>query len=243
MNERPLAGRRIVVTRAAEQAAELSQLLEEQGAEPIIVSLIEIVEPSDKGVALASALDHLSEYDWLIVTSPNGETRVAEAIRSAGETRPRLAAVGTTTATALGCDVDLVPVRQSADGMVEGFPSGHGRVLIAQSEIAKEGLGEGIAGKGWTVDVVPAYRTKSVTPSAATLLAVLAADAVLFASGSAVRSWVAAFGVQTPPFVVAIGPATADVAAGFGLKIDAISADHSVAGLVSALLTTLGRTD
>jgi uroporphyrinogen-III synthase len=63
----------------------------------------------------------------------------------------------------------------------------------------------------------------------------LAADAVLFASGSAVRAWVAAFGTSTPPLVVAIGPQTASAAQLVGLKVDLIAADHSLQGLVNSL--------
>lgn len=250
MTRPPLAGRRVVITRAAEQAVELVQQLTALGAEPLVVPLIQIAEPADGGQALVAAMARLSDYDWLVVTSPNGARRVSAAVAALesvpGSTRPRLATVGLATATALqtGRDssrpvvVDLVPQRQIAEALVDAFPAGHGgRVLIAQAEAARSDLAQGLAAKGWRVETVVAYRTLPVRPSAHQLLTVMAADAVLFASGSAVRAWLQVFGPSTPPVVVAIGPATAAVAEKNGLKVDVVAADHSLGGMLKCLLT------
>lgn len=246
----PLAGRRIVVTRAADQAEPLAARLRALGAEPVLMPLIEIVAPTDEGAGLADALARLSSYNWLVVTSPNGAERVREAVAglagraaAAGERRPHVAAVGTGTERALGVAADLVPGEQLAEALVAEFPAGTGSVLVAQAEGAGPAVAAGIAAKGWRVDVVAAYRTVPVVPSSAALLGVLSADAVLFASGSAVRAWTQVFGTQTPAVAVAIGPATAEVAANSGLKIDAVAADHSLDGLVRALLTYLSVPD
>lgn len=239
MTALPLAGRRVVITRAADQVAPLAQRLVAVGAEPITMPLIEIIDPSDGGVALRAALARLSDFDWLVVTSPNGAEHVGPAVAALGERRPLLAAVGTSTAAALGVPADLVPQHQITDGLLAEFPHGIGRVLVAQAESAGIALAEGLRARGWTVEVVDAYRTIATSTSRASnsalLLAVLAADAVLFASGSAVRAWSDVFGDATPPVVIAIGPATAKVAQGLGLKVSAISADHSLDGLVACL--------
>lgn len=241
MTAGPLAGRRIVVTRPADQAEPLVQRLRAVGAEPVVVPLIEIVAAADGGAALGGALDRLAEFDWVVVTSPNGARAVAPALASTtvATGRPRVAAVGSATAEALGGSADLVPDEQIATALVEAFPAGTGRVLVAQAEIAGPEVVDGIRAKGWTVEGVAAYGTQPVRPTSAHLLAALSAQAVLFASGSAVRSWVDAFGRETPPLVIAIGPATAAVADKLGLKVDAVSADHSLDGLVSCLLTSL----
>lgn len=235
----PLAGRRIVVTRAAEQAGPLVDRLRALGAEPILVPLIEIVEPADGGAALAAALGQLSSYEWLVVTSPNGANRVRDAftgsVAASPGASPRLAVVGTATSAAFGVEADLVPGTQTAAGLVAEFPAGTGRVLVAQAEGAEPSLSGGLLAKGWTVDVVVAYRTVPRAPSAAVLLEVLAADAVLFASGSAVRAWTRVFGTATPATVFAIGPTTAQVAGDLGLKVDVVAADHSVDGLVDSV--------
>ena len=239
MTAGPLDGRRIVVTRPADQAEPLVQRLRAVGAEPIVVPLIEIVDAADGGAALAGALDRLDEFEWLVVTSPNGARRVASALANTSAGRPRVAAVGTATAAELGRVAELVPDEQIAAALVEAFPSGTGRVLVAQAEIAGGEVAAGIAAKGWTVEAVAAYGTRPVRPTSAHLLAALSAQAVLFASGSAVRSWTAVFGLETPPLVIAIGPATAAVAEELGLKVDAVAADHSLDGLVSCVLTSL----
>lgn len=237
----PLEGRRVVVTRAAEQAEPLAARLRAVGAEPVIVPLIDIVVPTDGGAGLAEALGHLTDYDWLVVTSPTGAVRVSDAVTAlpAGSRRPRLAAVGAATASALGVPADLVPTEQRADVLVAEFPSGAGAVLVAQAEDAGATVGDGLSQKGWNVHVVAAYRTIPIVPSNGVLLRVLSADAVLFASGSAVRAWTHVFGTQTPPVTVAIGPSTAQVASDLGLKIDAVAADHSLDGLVGELLLQL----
>ncbi len=253
----PLAGRRIVITRAAEQADELAQQLAMLGAEALVVPLIQIIEPTDAGRALADALDRLGDYDWFVVTSPNGASRVGERIAALGADRPLLAAIGASTAAALTLasrsvprasppvEVDLVPRRQIAEGLIDEFPLAErgGRVLIVQAESARSTLADGLIAKGWQVDTVVAYRTLPIRPTAGVLLGVIAADALLLASGSAARAWLQVFGSSTPSVVVAIGPATAAVATEIGLKVDAIATDHSVGGLVTCLLTHLGDRD
>jgi uroporphyrinogen-III synthase len=90
---------------------------------------------------------------------------------------------------------------------------------------------------------VAPYRTVPAQPTAGAQLAALSADAVLFASGSAVRAWVAVFGTATPPLTVAIGPQTAAAAAALDLKVDLVAADHSLSGMVAALEEHLSAQD
>ncbi|MCB0981435.1 MAG: uroporphyrinogen-III synthase [Acidimicrobiaceae bacterium] len=234
-----LDGRRVVVTRAADQADHLAGLLRARGAEPVVVPLIEI-QPVAGGVAaltahLAAGLDGI---DWVAVTSPNGAGALLAAAGAAPSVPARIAAVGDATAQVLrdaGLQVDLVPAVQRADGLVAEFPAGPGRVLVVQAVDAEPALADGLVAKGWHVIPVAPYRSVPARPPAALQLAALAADAVLFASGSAATAWVAVFGTTTPPLVVAIGPRTAAAAATAGLKIDLVAADHSMPGLVAAL--------
>lgn len=88
--------------------------------------------------------------------------------------------------------------------------------------------------RGWQVTTISPYRSVPARVTAGQQLAALAADAVLFASGSAARAWVAVFGHTTPPVVVAIGPQTAAIERA-GLKVAIVAADHSLPGLVAAL--------
>jgi uroporphyrinogen-III synthase len=226
----------VVVTRAAAQSAELSDRLRALGAEVVELALVRIDDPADGGVALRRALERLAEYDWLVVSSPNGAARVSAALPAGPP--PRLAAVGTATAEALGRAADLVPTRQLAEGLVEVFPSGAGRVLLVQAEQARPILAEGLRARGWSVDVVAAYRTVSVHHDELPP-ALFDADAVLFSSGSAARSWREVVGEWTPPVVVAIGPVTAAAAGGAGLKVTSVASDHSLTGLIESLAAAL----
>lgn len=230
-----LAGRRVVVTRALDQADELADALRARGAVPVLVPLVEIVEVPDEFGRLSELRS--DDFDWLVVTSPNG----ARAYLRAHATAPaQVAAVGTATAAVLaegGIAVTLVPAVQRAEGLVTEFspaPPG-GSVLLVQAVDAEATMAEGLSAIGWRVTAVSPYRTVAARPTAGEFLAALAADAVLFASGSAASSWVEIFGTSAPPLVVAIGPRTAAATRGFGLKVDVVSTDHSVKGLVDAL--------
>jgi uroporphyrinogen-III synthase len=235
-----LDGRRVVVTRSSAQAGSLAGLLEAVGAVPVVVPLIEQVVVSDQAAALAAL--HPSSFDWLVVSSPNG----AEVYVAAHSAAPaRVAAVGATTAAALaeGCvTATLVPGRQSAAGLLAEFPGGPGTVLLVQAAGAEPTMADGLRALGWEVTVVAPYRTTPSRPSAAMQLAALSADAVLFASGSAAAAWVQVFGTSTPPVVIAIGPRTAAAATSVGLKVSLVAADHSLPGLVDALVSVLSST-
>ncbi len=235
-----LQGRRVVVTRSSAQAGSLAGLLQDAGAIPVVVPLIEQVPDPDDAARLA-ALDPDS-FDWLVVTSPNG----AEAYLAAHRTGPaHVAAVGATTAAALmngGVTVTLVPAQQSAAGVLAEFPPGEGSVLLVQAVDAEPTMADGLAAAGWAVTVSTPYRTVPARPSAGLQLAALSADAVLFASGSAVKAWVQVFGTSTPPIVVVIGPQTEVAAQVAHLKVSLVAADHSLRGLVDSLVSLVSST-
>jgi len=226
-----LAGRRVVVTRAAEQADTTAELIASVGAIPIVVPLLEIVdEPTDADKLTALDLDSL---EWLVVTSPNGARRVASMLRPESP-RPKVAAVGAATAEALP-RCDLVATTQSAMGLLEVFPSGAGRVVVIQSVDAEPTLDAGLTERGWDVVAIKPFRAVTATLSAEQERAALDADAVLFASGSAARAWAEIFGPRTPTISVAIGDRTAAAAEKAGLKITLVSADHSMYGMLVSL--------
>jgi uroporphyrinogen-III synthase len=226
-----LAGRTVVITRALDQAGETQAQLASFGATAIVLPLIRIVD-DPTGMNELIAVD-LEDVEWIIVSSPNGASRISPLIHPRALT-PKVAAVGSATAEALP-RCNLVATNQSAAGLLEVFPSGSGRVIVVQAGGAAPTLVEGLLGKGWDVVAISAYRIEPVTPSGNQMRAALGADAVLFASGSAARAWVAAFGTRTPPVVVAIGEQTAADAGAAGLKVSTVSTDHSVYGMLVAL--------
>jgi uroporphyrinogen-III synthase len=240
-----LRGRRVVVTRAAEQAGPLVELLEAAGATVIVTPLIDIVDDAG-GLARLRAL-HPADFDWVIATSRNAALRLLDAHgaglgrRSAG--CPAIAAIGSATAAVLG-DCDLVPALQSAVGLLAELPTPTAqwtrRVLVVQAAGAEPTLAAGLRDRGWDAVIVAPYRSVPARLTARQQISALSADAVLFASGSAARSWVDVFGTTTPIMTVAIGPQTAAAAQALGLKIGAVAADHSLSGMVATLVRSIG---
>ena len=232
---RPLFGRRVVVTRARAQASTLVEKLRALGAETVELPTIEIV-----GEALQGLLP--STYDWVAFTSVNAVERVFAGVRDARAFgAAQVAAVGPGTAAALamrGLVADLVPESAVAEALVEAFPAGAGRVLLPQAAAARPVLADGLRAKGWTVDVVEAYRTVPARPSDDALAAAAKADAIAFTSSSTVTSWLA-LGTTLPPVVACIGPVTAATAAEHGVPVAVVAGEHTVDGLVDALLGAL----
>lgn len=243
--EGPLAGRRVVVTRATAQASALSKRLRALGAEPLEVPTIVTVDPADGGVALQRAAAALSDgdYAWVALTSVNAVGRLLD--RVSGAVQARVAAVGTGTAAALaarGVEVDLVPTEAVAEGLLAAWPAlppGGGRVLLPRAAAARHVLPDGLRAAGWEVDVVDAYRTVPAPVGPDVLAAAAAADAICFTSASTVRNWLAAAGDVLPPVVVAIGPVTAAAAASAGIEVAAEADPHTLEGVVAAVVAAL----
>jgi uroporphyrinogen III methyltransferase/synthase len=115
-------------------------------------------------------------------------------------------------------------------------------VLLPQAALARDVLVDGLRAKGWTIDVVEAYRTTPVVPSEHVLAAARSADAVTFTSSSTVRHFAAVAGTDHVPAVVAcIGPVTAETAVSVGLRVDVVAETSTVEGLIDALVAVLGR--
>ncbi|HEX2119719.1 MAG TPA: uroporphyrinogen-III C-methyltransferase [Acidimicrobiales bacterium] len=241
---RPLFGRRVVVTRARAQASSLVEKLTALGAEAVELPTIEIGDPSDGGQALRAAAARLSSYTWVVFTSTNAVDRLFAHLHDARDFGPaRVAAVGPGTAAALaarGVVADLQPPSAVAESLVEAFPEGSGAVLLPQAAAARPVLAEGLRAKGWEVHVAEAYRTVAARPSDEALAAAAKADAIAFTSSSTVTSWLDLAGAAAlPPVVACIGPVTAATAAEHSLPVTVVAEEHTVDGLVAALVTAL----
>ncbi len=239
----PLFGKRVVVTRTRAQSSALAHRLRRLGAEPVEVPTISIIEPDDGGAALEAAVARVAAYDWVVFTSPNGVERFCRRLRDARALGAvRVAAIGPGTAEALrrfNIVADLVPERHVAEGLLEAFPppAPGATVLLARATEARDVLPDGLRDAGWSVDVVPAYRTIAPAPDADDRAAVAGADIVTFTSSSTVRNFVAAFGAEAcPPIVATIGPITTATARELGLAVDIEATDYSIDGLVAALV-------
>jgi uroporphyrinogen III methyltransferase / synthase len=250
--QRPLFGRRVVVTRAREQASELRVRLEDLGAEVLELPAI-AVDPID------FELPDLSRYAWVVFTSANGvdaffDRGLAPAGLDARALAPvRVAVIGPGTARALerrGVRAYLVPERFVAESLLAAFPApttAGDRVLLARAEVARDVLPEWLGSRGFAVDVLPVYRTITAAPAPEDLARVRegAIDAITFTSSSTVTNFCEVVGElpDPPPLVVSIGPVTSATARERGLRVDIEADPHTLAGLVRALLAGLPPTD
>lgn len=253
---RPLAGRRIVVTRPRPQAGDLTRRLAELGAEVMEAPAISI-HPPDDPAPLESALAGLARFDWVVFTSANGVEEVARRLEAIGAglaplSGCRVAAVGPGTRSALerrGVEVEIVPEAYRVDALAEallalGTLEGV-RFLLPRADRANPILPEMLEGAGADVTEVVAYRTV-VDPAGA--VAVRAAleergiDWITFTSASTVRSFVAKVGIEairggSPPARIAtIGPETSRAARQEGIEVHAEADPHTIDGLVAALI-------
>ena len=233
-----LAGRRVIVTRAAERAGALSNLLREAGAEVVGVAVTTTVDASDGGEGFREAVSRIASFDWVVVTSPEGARRLSDALAHLGiersALRTKVAAVGRATAEAIG-GADLVPSVQTGASLGESFPSGTGRVLLAVAESARNDFEMSARSKGWAVERVHSYRTVAVRPDVVDVELVRTCDAITFTASSSVEAWVTAFGTVVPPVVVAMGPQTADALRRVGIHSFIVAAEQTLPGIVAAL--------
>lgn len=248
----PLAGRRVVVTRAESRAGELVSLLEAAGASVIALPVVRTEPPEDGGAALADALSGVGEAAWVVFTSAVSVARVAALLRDGRDLAGvRLAAVGPATAAALRArhlEPDLVAEPATGEGLAAALPdapAGGGRVLYPRAAEASDVVRRGLEAKGWAVEEVTAYRTVAVGPDElppGLLDEAVAADAVTFTSPSTVAAFCRLAGADRvlPKVVACIGPVTADAARRSGLGVAVEAADHSAEGLVAALVEHMG---
>lgn len=244
---RPLFGRRILVTRSREQASDLVAQLEALGAEAIEFPVIRI-EP------LAWEED-VAGYDWLIFTSANGVISFFDRLRALGKDvraigPAKLAAIGPATAAELearGLRVDFVPTQFVAEKVIEQFPEDPAgkRILIPRAREAREVLPEQLTARGATVRVLPVYETLPDAGAADEIRARLregTIDLITFTSSSTVRNFVQAVGAEAAQAVTtaSIGPITADTARELGLLPTIVAEEHTIAGLVQAVVTWFG---
>jgi uroporphyrinogen III methyltransferase/synthase len=260
--DRPLFGRRVVVTRPREQAAELSRLLEDAGAEVLSFPTIAIAPPADPG-PLARAAAEAAACDWMVFTSSNGvRTFFAEFARQRRDVRElakvRLAAIGPETAAELGRRLlrpAVVPREYRAEGLLDALAGEDlrgRRVLLPRAAGARPILPDTLAARGATVDEVVAYR--AVTPADADVAGMRAAlasgsvDVVTFTSSSTVRHFVALVGPEGMRAlgrtqVACIGPVTADTARELGMSVAVCPADYTTPALAAALVEHFCKPD
>mgnify|MGYP000855965391 FL=1 len=254
--QRPLFGKRILVTRPKPQAAEFSDLIQAQGGEAVECPTIEIAPPEDQA-PLDAALARLSTYNWLIFTSVNGVgpfmTRLLSTQRDvralAGLT---ICCIGPRTAEALaayGLRADVIPEQFQAEGILDSLAGRQlrgAKVLIPRALVARELLPEQLRAQGAEVDVVPVYRTILPTVALDHLVGQLGAgeiDVISFTSSSTVRNFVGLFPSKDELLrligettIACIGPITAATAREAGLTVHVMAAENTIPALAEAIV-------
>lgn len=244
--ERPLAGKQIVVTRAAEQAAEFSRKLADLGAIPIEIPMIRI-EPMADERPLKQAILRITSYDWLIFTSVNAVKIFWEAFAQTATTNdslPKFATVGPATARALlerGIQPTFTPDEFVGEAVAGGMGDLTGqRILLPRAEIARQTLPEMLAAQGAQVDDVPIYRTLPAgLDEAGRETLAQGVDLITFTSGSTARHWataVAQAGIEPNVAIACIGPIAAQAAQEAGMLVDIIAGEYSIDGLIAAIV-------
>ena len=242
LEDRPLAGRSVAVTRARAQASGLAARLENLGASVVQAPTIRVRELSDSAPA---PLD-LSPYDLVCLTSANGVQFLFKRLAAAGHDAralagARIAAIGPGTVAALaehGIVADIVPERFLAESLVEALSELEiRRALLATAGGARETLPAALRERGVSVDVLALYETVAEPLSESALTAARRADYITFTSSSSVRFFLQAAGEPAPEQrLVSIGPITSATLAEHGLRAHVEARQHDVDGLVEALL-------
>ncbi len=250
-DNRPLFGRRILVTRSRQQASALSRLLAQQGAEPVELPAIAF-HPMGDGV-LEQAIARLEDYSWLTFTSVNAVEAFFEALslcqRDARALQGiKLCAIGPATAAGLekhGLRADYIPQEYTTVAVASGLKerAGGERVLLVRAEGVSWEMMDELAGAGIKADQVAAYRTVTATEGAARIKGLLEKgeiDLVTFTSSSTVRGLAALLGdglhLLEGVKVACIGPVTAAMAGDLGLGVDIMAKEHTIPGMVQSIV-------
>jgi uroporphyrinogen III methyltransferase/synthase len=262
-DERPLFGRRIVVTRSIEQAGELIEMLEERGAEAIPAPSIRIAPPEDTE-ALQRACAEAGTYDWIVFTSGNAVDYFMDCLLAISDVRElkgvRICTIGPSTAGRLaryGIRVDLTPAEFRAEAVVDALKATGNltgrRFLLPRADIARDLLADELRTAGAHVDDVAAYRTipapleREGGPDIYRMLLDRQIDAVIFTSASTVRNFVSMLGPEQAidllrsTVVASIGPVTAEAAQQLDIRTSVMPARYTIPDLVDALVEHFAR--
>ncbi len=258
--QRPLFGKRVLITRTREQAGALARLLADEGAVPIELPSIEI-EPVYDANEVDAAISRIrrGRYHWVVFTSSNAVDIFFDILwESDLDARvfgpSSVAAIGEGTAASLslyGILPDLMPEEYVAEALVEEFAKLNlrgQRVLLPRAEGSRDVLIEGLEKQGAKVDELILYRAAvpaEVPQGTLSMLRDGGVDIVTFTASSTVRNLVSMLGGDIQPLngplIACIGPITAKTAEELGLRVDVVAEEHTVAGLVEAISEVVRR--
>jgi uroporphyrinogen III methyltransferase/synthase len=253
-NKKPLSGKKILITRARDQAAVFSSSLRDLGAEVIELPTIEIVPPASwKG--LDRGIEQIASYDWLIFTSANGVNFFWQRWKERNNDRLppslKICAIGPATAYTLiekGIQVHYTPKEFVAEAILKGFEKSAlkgKRILLARAKEARDVLPEGLRKMGAKVDVVETYRTvkpKGGSKKLKELLMKGKVDAITFTSSSTVNHFAELLkkedlhALLKNTTIACIGPITARTAKNWKMRVQIQPKEYTIPALTQAIV-------
>lgn len=258
-DDRPLFGRRIVVTRSREQAGEFIEMLEERGAEAIPAPTIRVLPPEDPS-DLDKACAEAGSYDWIVFTSANAVDHFMKCLLGCCDVRDlkgvRICTIGPSTSSRLskyGIRIDLTPTESRTEALIDAMKAqadlDGARVLLPHADIARDLLADGLREAGAEVVEVAAYRTvlasgdREGDHDVYRMLLDREIDAVTFTSASTVRNFVEILGhdqaidLLRTTVVASIGPVTAEAAQQLDIATSVMPERYTIPDLVEALVS------
>ena len=232
----------VVVTRAESQSTELIEAIHELGFKVIARPALEITVPDDQGASLRRALQTLSNYEWVILTSTNGVSEFVKASKELDiQTYPKIAVIGSATEKALnnlGLTAILSPHQHVAESLLEIFPSPerNNNVLLSVAAKSRELLPTTLAERGWNVLVVHSY--KSIRPKQFQPFDndEENAEFIIFTSPSTVINFIEMYGKENiPKQIISIGPVTSEEVKKNNLKVCREANPHDSSGILQCL--------
>ncbi|RKD22515.1 uroporphyrinogen III methyltransferase / synthase [Caminicella sporogenes DSM 14501] len=250
---KPLFGKKILVTRTRHQASKLSQKIEELGGESIEFPTIKIIENEDYR-DIDRALNNIKKYKWIIFTSVNGvkiffgrmkkldfDVRILKDIT--------ICAIGPATAKKLndmGLKVEYMPDEYRAEGIIDILKDkikDGDNILLPRADIARKLLIDELEKLGAKVDNIPIYKTVIPEYDRENLIKILKekVDVITFTSSSTVKNFVKILGMENLKLIngakiAVIGPITSTTAKEMGMNVDIEAKEYSISGLVDEIL-------
>lgn len=245
---KPLFGKRIVVTRAREQASELKRLLEESGAQVLQFPTIAIERPQSWD-SLDVAID--THFDWLLFTSPNGVQSFFARLFAKGEdaralSGTKIAAVGQATADELRSRCvfpDLVPERFLSIELLPLLAEDQRgiRTAVVRAEEGRDELLTALRERGGDVHLAAAYRTVAAENNVDELRALIESntiDVITFTSASTVDNFFARLNPGTAR-IASIGPTTSEALRRHGRTPDLEAENATIQSLHDAVVASV----
>lgn len=260
LNNKPLFGKKILVTRTRQQASVLSKEIEELGGEAIEFPTIKIVK-NEKNFNIDKKLEQIREYKWIVFTSVNGVEIFFNRMKKLGLdirvlSDAKICAIGSATANKLydmGLIVECIPKEYRAEAIVEILKNKievGDKVLLPRADIARKFLVDELEKMGACVEDIPIYKTVIEESKRETLVNILInkIDVITFTSSSTVRNFIKILGEENMELlndtkIAVIGPITRNTAEELGLKVDMMADKYNISGLVDVIVKHFAKSE